>query len=127
MARETTLWDAADSLKTKADIAAYLDAVLEDGDPALLKAALGDVARAKGMSEIARATGLGRANLYKALSPSGNPELTTVAKVLRALGLRLTVAAEASSRGRRSGGRRPPGPARQPTTGKAAQSRRRVP
>jgi probable addiction module antidote protein len=93
MARETRPWDAADTLESKADIAAYLDAVLEDGDPELLKAALGDIARAKGMAEIARAAGLGRANLYKALSPDGNPEFATVAKVLRALGLRLTIAA----------------------------------
>jgi probable addiction module antidote protein len=93
MPRETYPWDAADSLRTKEDIAAYLDAVLEDGDPALLKAALGDIARAQGMTEIARAAGLGRANLYKALSPDGNPEFATVAKVLRALGLRLKVAA----------------------------------
>ena len=93
MARRTTRWDAAASLKTKRDIAAYLDAVLEDGDPELLKAALGDIARAKGMGQIAQATGLGRTNLYKALSQEGNPEFTTVAKVLKALGLRLTVAA----------------------------------
>jgi probable addiction module antidote protein len=58
----------------------------------LLKAALGDVARARGMTEIAQAAGLGRAKLYKALSPEGNPEFATVAKVLRALGLRLSVA-----------------------------------
>jgi len=93
MTEKTRGWDAADSLETKADIAAYLDAVLEDGDPELLKAALGDVARSKGMTELARAAGLGRANLYKALSPQGNPEFATVAKVLRALGLRLSVAA----------------------------------
>jgi probable addiction module antidote protein len=93
MPRETEPWNAAGSLRTKEDIAAYLDAVLEDGDPVLLKAALGDIARAKGMTEIARAAGLGRANLYKALSPDGNPEFATVAKVLRALGLRLKVAA----------------------------------
>jgi probable addiction module antidote protein len=74
-------------------VAAYLDAILEDGDPELLKAALGDVARSKGMSEIADAAGLGRTNLYKALSPDGNPEFATVAKVLKALGLRLRVAA----------------------------------
>ena len=71
MARETRPWDAAETLETKEDIAAYLDAVLEDGDPALLKAALGDVARAKGMTEIALAAGIGRANLYKALSHRG--------------------------------------------------------
>jgi probable addiction module antidote protein len=93
MARATTRWDAADSLETKEDIAAYLDAALEDGDPDLLKAALGDIARAKGMSEIARAAGLSRASLYKALSPDGNPEFATVARVLKALGLRLSVAA----------------------------------
>ncbi len=93
MARKTVPWDAADSLNTKEDIAAYLDAVLEDGDPELLKAALGDIARARGMAEIAEAAGLGRTNLYKALSPDGNPEFATVAKVLKALGLRLSVAA----------------------------------
>jgi probable addiction module antidote protein len=93
MARKTSRWDAADTLETKEDIAAYLDAVLEDGDPELLKAALGDIARAKGMTEIAHAAGLGRTNLYKALSPEGNPEFVTVARVLKALGLRLSVAA----------------------------------
>jgi probable addiction module antidote protein len=92
MTRRTHRWNAAETLQTRDDIAAYLDAVLEDGDPDLLKAALGDIARAKGMTEIARAAGLGRANLYKALSPDGNPEFATVAKVLRALGFRLTIA-----------------------------------
>jgi probable addiction module antidote protein len=94
MGVKITRWDAAETLETKEDIAAYLDAVLDDGDPDLLKAALGDVARAKGMTEIAKASGLGRANLYKALSPNGNPEFATVARVLRALGLRLAVSAE---------------------------------
>jgi probable addiction module antidote protein len=93
MTRKTRRWDAAETLKTKEDIAAYLDAVLEDGDPDLLKAALGDIARAKGMAEIAKAAGVGRTNLYKALSADGNPEFATVAKVLKALGLRLTIAA----------------------------------
>lgn len=93
MTEKTRRWDAADMLVTKEDIATYLDAVLEDGDPDLLKAALGDIARSKGMTEIAEATGLGRTNLYKALSPEGNPEFATVAKVLKALGLRLSVAA----------------------------------
>jgi probable addiction module antidote protein len=94
MALATLPWDAADALETKEDIAAYFDAILEDGDPDLLKAALGDIARAKGMTEVARAAGLGRTNLYKALSPDGNPEFATVAKVFRALGLRLRVTAE---------------------------------
>src|ERR1700746_1625143 len=98
MARKTPRWDAADTLETKEDIAAYLDAVLEDGDPDLLKAALGDIARAKGMTKIAEAAGLGRANLYKALSPDGNPEFATVLKVMRALGLKLRVATQRSAR-----------------------------
>ena len=91
MARETIPWDVADTLQSKEDIAAYLDAVLEDGDLELLKAALGDIARAKGMTEIARGFKLGRASLYKALSRKGNPEFVTVAKVLKSLGLRLSV------------------------------------
>jgi len=76
-------------------MAAYLEAALEDGDPALIAAALGDIARAKGMSQIARETGLGRESLYKALSPDGNPEFSTVLKVVRALGLRLHAVADA--------------------------------
>jgi probable addiction module antidote protein len=91
MVRKISRWDAAGTLETKEDIAAYLDAVLEDGDPDLLNAALGDIARAKGMTEIAHAAGLGRTNLYKALSPEGNPEFVTVARVLKALGLRLSI------------------------------------
>jgi probable addiction module antidote protein len=93
IASKTQLWDAADTFENKEDIAAYLDAVLEDGDPDLLKAALGDIARAKGMTEIAQAAGLGHANLYKALSPDSSPEFATVVKVLKALGLRFSVAA----------------------------------
>ncbi len=93
MARRTRRWDAADTLKARRGIAAHLDAVLEDGDPDLLKAALGYVARSEGMTENAQAAGLGRANLYKALSPDGNPEFAIVARVLKALGLRLSVAA----------------------------------
>ncbi len=90
---KTLPWDSAAHLKTGEDIAYYLEAVFEDGDPALVAAALGDVARAKGMTKIARAAGLGRESLYKALSPGGNPELATVLKVMRALGLKLKVAA----------------------------------
>ena len=85
----TKSWDAADHLKSDADIAGYLEAALEDGDPALVAAALGDIARAKGMATIARKAGLGRESLYKALSADGNPELATVLRVVRALGLRL--------------------------------------
>jgi probable addiction module antidote protein len=73
-------------------MAAYLEAALEEGDPALVAAALGDIARAKGMTQVARDTGLGRESLYKALSASGNPEFATVMKVIAALGLKLHAA-----------------------------------
>lgn len=86
---KTQRWDAADYLKSDEDMAAYLEAALEDGDAAVFTAALGDIARAKGMSQIARKSGLGRESLYKALSPDGNPEFATVLKVVRSLGLDL--------------------------------------
>jgi probable addiction module antidote protein len=89
----TIPWDSAQLLQTKADIADSLEAVLEDGDPALVTHALGVIARAKGMAQIGRATGLGRESLYKALSAKGNPEFATVLKVIHALGLKLKVAA----------------------------------
>jgi probable addiction module antidote protein len=89
----TTKWDAANHLKTDKDIIEYLEAVFEEGDPALVAAALGDVARARGMSKIAKAAGLGRESLYKALSAEGNPEFATVLKVINSLGLKLHVAA----------------------------------
>ncbi len=73
-------------------MALYLEAVLEDGDPALLAAALGDIARAQGMAQIAQRTGLSRETLYRTLSDKGNPQLTTLMAVLKALGLTLTVA-----------------------------------
>src|SRR3972149_7445415 len=91
---KTRGWDATDYLSSKADMAAYLEAALEEGDPALFMAALGDIARAKGMTEIARKTGLGRESLYKALSPDGNPEFATVLKVVESLGLKLHAAAK---------------------------------
>jgi probable addiction module antidote protein len=72
-------------------MALYLEAALEEGDPVLVAAALGDIARSKGMSHVARAAGLGRESLYKALSPSGNPEFATIMKVVGALGLELRV------------------------------------
>lgn len=70
-------------------MAAYLEAALQEGDSALIAAALGDIARAKGMGQIARDTGLGRESLYKALSAEGNPEFATIMKVIAALGLQL--------------------------------------
>ena len=90
---KTYPWDPADHLKTDEDIVGYLEAALEEDDPVLLAAALGDVARAKGMTDIARKTGLGRESLYKALSVNGNPEFATVQKVIRSLGLKLHVTA----------------------------------
>ena len=90
---ETRPWDAAEHLETAEDMAAYLDAALEDGDPAVVVAVLGDIARAKGMTQIAREAGLGRESLYKALSTGGNPEFATILKVVRALGLQLRVEA----------------------------------
>ncbi len=89
----TRPWDHARYLESDEDVAAYLDAALEEDDPALLAAALGDVARAKGMTEIARETGLGRESLYKALSTDGNPEFGTVQKVVRSFGLKLRISA----------------------------------
>jgi probable addiction module antidote protein len=88
----TRPWDVAEHLETEEDMAAYLEAVLQEGDSTLVATALGDIARAKGIAQIARDTGLGRASLYKALSPEGNPELATVLKVVRALGLQLHAA-----------------------------------
>jgi probable addiction module antidote protein len=93
---QTQTWDAANHLETREDIAAYLEAALKDGDPALIAAALGDIARSKGMTQISRDTGLGRESLYKALSVEGNPEFATILKVFQALGLRLQVTTIAS-------------------------------
>ena len=86
---KTRVWDPAEHLITDEDMAAYLEAALQEGDSALIAAALGDIARAKGMSQIARDAGLGRESLYKALSAEGNPEFATIMKVIAALGLQL--------------------------------------
>lgn len=97
MARARTQpWDAVDYLHTEEDVVAYLEAALDEGDPALIAAALGDIARAKGMTNVAADAGLGRESLYKALSPGGNPEFATVLKVMRALGLRLHASSAAA-------------------------------
>jgi probable addiction module antidote protein len=86
---QTTRWDSAEYLKTDEDMAGYLEACLEENDPALIAHALGVIARAKGMTQLARDTGLTREGLYRALSKEGNPEFATVLKVFNALGLRL--------------------------------------
>lgn len=86
---KTIPWAAVEYLNSDEEMAAYLEAALEEGEPAIVAAALGDIARARGMTQLARDTGLGRESLYKALSPSGNPEFSTIMKVIEALGLRL--------------------------------------
>ena len=93
MAVEVSKWDASEYLENEEDIAAYLSAIMDEDDPALLQEALGDVATARGMSQIARDAGVGRESLYKSLSSSGNPSYSTVVKVLRSLGLQLRVTA----------------------------------
>jgi probable addiction module antidote protein len=87
-------WDSAEYLTTPEDVAAYLEAAFEDGDPALIAYALGTIARSEGMTEVAKAAGLTRASLYKALSAEGNPEFATVIKVIQALGFKLMVTAK---------------------------------
>lgn len=91
----TTRYDIAEHLRTPAEMAAYFEACLEeaDGDAAFIAKALGDIARAKGMSQIARDTGLSRESLYKALSGDRSPGFDTILKVMGALGLKLHVEA----------------------------------
>ncbi len=91
MAEKFTRYDSAEHLKTDEDMAAYLDACLEEAgdDPVHIAHALGVIARARGMTQLARDTGLARENLYKALSADGNPEFGTILKVVKALGLKL--------------------------------------
>ena len=93
MARTPTRpWDAVDYLGTEEDMIAYIDAALDDGAPPLVAAALGDVARAKGMSRVAAGAGLGGRASTRPCSRGGNLEFATVVKVMRALGLRLRAA-----------------------------------
>ena len=86
-------WDSAEHLKTEEDMALYLQVCIEEAgdDVAFIASALGTIARARGMSQLARDTGLGRESLYKALSGEGNPSFATILKVTHALGLRLSV------------------------------------
>ena len=92
MKTKTTVWNVAEHLKTKEAREAYLNAAFEDGDASVIAAALGDIAKAEGMSKVAKRTGLGRESLYKALSPDGNPALSTILKVLRAFEFNLRAA-----------------------------------
>lgn len=90
---KTTPYDSAEYLASSEAIEAYMEEALETGDPAFIAAALGTVARARGITQIARKSGLSRESLYKALSSEGNPEFGTVIRVMNALGLRFSVAA----------------------------------
>jgi probable addiction module antidote protein len=91
MALKLTPFDPSEHLETEEDILVYLEAAMEGNDPKHIASALGDVARSKGMSDLARKAGLGRQALYAALSENGNPTLETLTSVLDALGLQLTV------------------------------------
>jgi probable addiction module antidote protein len=89
MKRETTAWDPIDNLSTPEAERAHLEAAFEDGDPALIAAVIRDIARARGMSQIAKDAGLTRDTMYKAFRREGNPTLETLTSVLKALGLKL--------------------------------------
>lgn len=88
---KTTRYDVAEHLRTRKEMAAYLEACLEeaDGDAAFIAKALGDIARAKGMAQVARDAGVSRESLYKALSGERSPDFETILKVVNALGMRL--------------------------------------
>jgi probable addiction module antidote protein len=87
---KTTVWDPVEYLETEEDIAFYLDDIFKSDDPDLIIAAIGDVARARGMSKIAGDAGRGRESLYKSFSQGGNPSFETVLKVLASLGFGLS-------------------------------------
>jgi probable addiction module antidote protein len=91
MTIETTPWDPTEFLGTDEAIEAYLEAAFEEGDPRVIAIALGNIARAKGMASVARDAGITREALYKSLSEKGDPKLSTLMGVMKALGLRFTV------------------------------------
>ncbi len=91
MAEKFSRYETADYLENEEDIRLYLEACQEDGDPALIATALGNIARARNMTHLANDAGMTRAGLYKALSPEGNPSFATISKVAKALGLRITI------------------------------------
>ena len=93
MAMQTTRFDSTEFLDSDEAISAYIEEAFETNDPAFITQALGTIARARGMSQIAKQTGLSRESLYKALSAEGNPEFSTVIRVMQALGLRFSVTA----------------------------------
>ena len=108
MAEKFTRWDAVDYLKTEEDMALYLDACLDEdlGDGSLIRAAINDVARARGMSQLARDSGISREGLYKALSSTGNPEFSTMLKVIKALGIKLHATPITASKSRKAGSKK---------------------
>jgi len=91
MTEKFSRWDPVDHLNSEEDMALYLDACLveDSGDGNVVRAALNDIARTRGMTQLARDTGLTREGLYKALAPTGNPEFSTVLKVIKALKINL--------------------------------------
>ena len=91
MALKLRKWDVVEELKTSEDMALYLEAAMAEAgdDAAFIAKVLGDIARARGMTQLARETGIGRESLYKALSGQGNPSFATILKVVGALGLKL--------------------------------------
>ena len=108
MSLATRPFEIAELLDSEEGIAEYLRLVCEDGSPAEIARALGDVARARGMSEIAKTTGLARPALYRALSGEGRPELATIAKVAEALGFQLTLTPRTRRRPKASAARAKP-------------------
>ena len=102
MPLKTTKWDVNEFLDSEERIAQFLEAVFEDGDPAMIAAALGEVARARGMTRTAKDSGIAREALYRALSVAGRPEFNTVLKVLRSFGLRLSAVSMKKTRASRS-------------------------
>lgn len=95
MTTSTRPWDTAEHLDSIEAIVAYLEAAFEDGDPALVAHALGTIARSRGMTDVARQSGVTREALYRALSENGDPRLSTFLGVIKALGLRISVASAA--------------------------------
>ena len=93
MSTEITDYDTSEHLENEQDTIAYLNAIAEHDDPALMQAALGNIAKARGMTQTAKDAGVGRESLYKSLSKDGNPSFQTIAKVIHALGGRLTIQA----------------------------------
>ena len=90
-------WDLADEIETKEDVVGILDAALEENDMEFLFKVIGDIARSKGMAQIARELNLNRENLYRSLSQNGNPSFSTIAKILNNLGFQLSIKQKVSA------------------------------